>query len=70
MVTLLHLMMIFDVCSDISVMMITAQLATRVRQRLYSAFRPGTRKSQKRIFNDFLGFMVATGLCGDAYVTG
>ena len=42
---------------------LTAQLATRARQRLQMAFRPATARTYHRMFSDFLGFLVATGLC-------
>ena len=41
----------------------TSQLATRARQKLQLAFRPVTRKTYHRMFREFLGFLVAAGLC-------
>ena len=39
-----------------------AQLATSAAQRLAVAFRPATQRTYKRMFRDFLGFLVAAGL--------
>ena len=39
-----------------------AQLATSAVHRLRQAFRPATQKTYSRMFRDFCGFLVATGL--------
>ena len=44
-------------------MITTSQLATRARHRLQMAFRPATARTYGRMFADFPGFMVATGIC-------
>ena len=40
----------------------TAQLATRVYDRLWVYFGPATQRTYTRMFQDFMGFLVASGL--------
>ena len=40
----------------------TAQLAIRVYDRLWHSFRPATQRTYSRMFEDFMGFLVAFGL--------
>ena len=37
-------------------------MATRAYDRLFHAFRPATQKTYGRMFNDFMAFLVASGL--------
>ena len=40
----------------------TAQLATSACNRLLQSFRPATQRTYSRMFQDFMGFLVASGL--------
>ena len=40
----------------------TAQLATRTYDHLWLSFRPATQRTYTRMFQDFMGFLVASGL--------